>query len=133
MRKLLKIVFPIFLILSLCIPAFADGSSIVTENHDCDTHDHFEVIFSDETPFTTEQQEYIAAVLSDDGNPVSTYGFTCWLLGHKYEYDTVITITHCVNSTQPRCLKETFQIGICSRCNETTTELINQTYITCCP
>lgn len=134
MKKAVIAILTIILTFSMCVSASANSNTLTPDTHEnCSSHDAFEVIFHENTPFTAEDQEYIASVLATHGEQSSTYGFSCWLLGHKYEYDTVSTITHCVNSTDPRCLKEFFEIGLCSRCGDTTTELIGQQYISCCP
>ena len=62
----------------------------------------------------------------------STYGILCTLLGHKLESSTVQTITHNARTSAPRCLRKTYTVETCSRCDYSTKTLIRSTYIYCC-
>ena len=73
---------------------------------------------------------YTNSGVQDEDN--STYGLTCSLLGHKYEYTTVTTVTHKARTTAPRCLKKTYDHGVCTRCDSQTNTLIGSVYIACC-
>ena len=58
----------------------------------------------------------------------------CTLFGHKLTGPVVVTATHHkVNSFQPRCLMEVYDVVYCTRCDYTETELVNSSYIFCCP
>ncbi len=67
-----------------------------------------------------------------DCEDASTYGLMCTLFGHKLESSTVQTITHNAASTAPRCLKKTYTVSACTRCDYSTKTLKNSTYIYCC-
>lgn len=62
----------------------------------------------------------------------STYGILCTLLGHKLESSTVQTITHNARTTAPRCLRKTYTVETCSRCDYSSKTLTNSIYISCC-
>lgn len=66
----------------------------------------------------------------DDG--ATSYGLTCTLFGHKTESSVVAAVTHKVRSTSPRCLRETFDVETCSRCDYVNSSLITSEYIVCC-
>lgn len=59
-------------------------------------------------------------------------GITCTLFGHDLESGTTYTITHKVNSTSPRCLREYYSYEICNRCDYESYILKNSQYIVCC-
>ena len=62
----------------------------------------------------------------------TTYGLTCTLLGHKTESSVVNAITHNVRATSPRCLRETYNVETCSRCDYVKSTLLSSVYIVCC-
>lgn len=62
----------------------------------------------------------------------STYNVLCTLFGHKLESSTATTITHKVYSTDPRCVRKTYKVESCTRCDYTNRTLTNTTYISCC-
>lgn len=134
MNHFLKIFLPLILVLSMGITALADGSAIISAEHDCSTHGDVEVIFKSDTAFSTLERMHITEVLTTgDGGGASTYLIACWLLGHNYEYEEVVIIAHCERASQPRCLRAISRIGDCTRCNSTTTEVLSEEYIFCCP
>ena len=63
----------------------------------------------------------------------TTYGLWCTLFGHSYESHMASKITHCVYDTAPRCLEENYEVQVCTRCEDTVSELISSYYIFCCP
>jgi len=62
----------------------------------------------------------------------STYGLTCTLLGHNFDYTRVYKITHEVRATAPRCLKKTYEHAMCTRCDYEESTLVSSAYIACC-
>lgn len=127
MKRITLIVLIVILTISACIGVSAD-----TTNTNTLEVDNVTVIFEDNSTLTMEEKQYIAELIVHGENGVSTYGIAC-LFGHKYVEESVTTITHCVNDSQPRCLKEFFLIKHCSRCDKTITERTGFKYITCCP
>ena len=91
------------------------------------------IIFDATSTFSIEEQQYIAEIIANPETQVSTYGLMCTLFGHKNTSETVIAITHCVNVDDPRCMQENFIVTSCSRCDETTTERVSYSFISCCP
>ncbi len=94
-------------------------------------YDNITVIFEENTPFDSAQREHIALVLTQGDAEAAPCGILC-LFGHKYETGIVRTITHNVNSTQPKCMEETFEIGECTRCGDTTVDRLGYDFIVCC-
>lgn len=125
MKKALSMLLAIITLISLTVlPASAEVGG---------EKDEIEVIIHDESL----DEETKAKIVKFYTNPeaqdnTSTYGLTCNLLGHKYEYTDVVTITHKARTTAPRCLKRTYDHGVCSRCNAQVNTLIGSVYITCC-
>ena len=131
MKRLISIAITILMLASLCLSASAN--EITGHTYDYDFGEKT-VIFESDTPFSEEERQHIAEHLVYGDDEISTYGFNfLCLFGHNYEVGYVTTITHCVSATQPRCLKEIFEIGECTRCGATYTEQITAAYITCCP
>ncbi len=131
MKHLTKAVIIFFILMALCVTTFASGTNEVVFERD-----NVEIIFNEKTPFTSVQREQIVSCLYGDcvyEMKAASYNLICALFGHDYIYDTVITITHKVRDANPRCLREIFEIGLCTRCDATTMTCLNSAYITCCP
>lgn len=129
MKKFFVFIISAVLILSVCFSSTAANIQY-TYNYG-----NVSVIFNEDTKFSEASREHIADMLAGENesdSEIEPHGIAC-LFGHKYVTDNVITITHCVSETQPRCLKEIFEISECSRCGKTKTELIYDSYIACCP
>ena len=128
MKRILPFLLTIALILSISISAFAiDPETYVYE------HDNVTIIFDEDTPFSSSVREHIVESLSHDDDNIVPCGLMCTLFGHNYTYGVITTITHEVSDTQPKCLKEIFEVGECSRCGNVITTLISMEYIVCCP
>ena len=128
MKKLICALLATILFTVFCVTSVAGESAnnIYTINNKT-------IIFDENSVFTIEEQEIIAEMLANPEYEHSTYGLMCNLFGHKNTSETVIAITHCVDTKSPRCLQENFIVTTCSRCGETTTERASYSYITCCP
>ena len=83
---------------------------------------------------TTEdfRNKAIAHYFNHDDDGATAYGLICTLFGHKIESSVVTAVTHKVNSTDPRCLRETYNVETCSRCDYTNKTMISSAYIVCC-
>ncbi len=127
MKKTITVILSTILIFCFAFSAFANNTAQFTY-----TYDDFSVIFSKDTCFDSAQREKIANALANGGSYAEPAGILC-IFGHDWMQDTITTITHCVSETQPRCLEETFDIFMCSRCEKTKTELLGRTYKYCCP
>ena len=128
MKKIISLMLLIIIVCTFCLSAYA-GAEGYTYKIDNTT-----VIFNQNTVFSEQQRAYISEVIVNSNSDAATYGLMCTLFGHKYEQqESAIAITHCVRDSQPRCLKETFLISMCTRCEHTETELLVSSYIECCP
>lgn len=63
-------------------------------------------------------------------NDIAKISF-CWLFGHDITTTTVMTITHNVRTTSPRCLKEIHDVQVCSKCDYIKDEVTSAVYIVC--
>ncbi len=91
-------------------------------------------IFLDENSSLSisEKEQIVHFLLSKESN--SNRNVLCSIFGHNFEIvDTLTVITHKVNNTAPRCLKETVNVKQCSRCEEYSSEVISSRFIDCCP
>lgn len=59
-------------------------------------------------------------------------GILCTLFGHNLDTGVAKTITHKVRATSPRCLEETYEYQVCTRCDFSDSILIGSRYIVCC-
>ncbi len=91
------------------------------------------VLFEPNSQFDSEEQLHIAEFLINGGNEIHPYGLPCIILGHKYNVETVTATKHKVNATAPRCLEETYEVRVCSKCGDTQQTLLRSRYKNCCP
>ncbi|MBE6783118.1 MAG: hypothetical protein E7536_03820 [Ruminococcaceae bacterium] len=129
MKKFIAIVMVVVSLFSvMSISVFAteerEDTIIVTVNET-------EFIFDADT---TEEfrNKAIAAYFNESDEDVATYGLICTLFGHKLESKVITAITHKKRATDPRCLRETYEMQACSRCDYITKSLISSSYISCC-
>lgn len=128
MKKMIAFILAMILTLSFCVAV----SAINIEN--TYTYGDLEVIFDENSEFsdTMKQNTVYYLVNGDDG--ISTYNLLCTLFGHKETVEAVGSISHKVSPTNPRCLKQIWEVTGCTRCEEALgMELLGETYITCCP
>lgn len=132
MKKTASIVFLLVLVLAFSICAFADESTNELYTYVKEGVE-YTVDFSGAS-FSADKHDAIAQrLLGFADDKVQTYGLMCSLFGHKYEESTVGVITHKVRTYAPRCLDETYDVKVCSRCDHQEQTLIASTYIICCP
>ncbi len=123
---LILVVTSIFSIMSISVYAEDANENTVTV-----TVDETDFIFSANTS-EDFRNRFIAHYFNHDDDGAAAYGLTCTLFGHKLESEVIIAITHKVSSTDPRCLRETYDTEACTRCDYTSSTLISATYISCC-
>ncbi len=129
MKKIISLILVVVSLLSvMSISVYAE-----------DTVENTITVIENETTFvfdanTTEdfRNKFIDHYFSHDNNGATTYGLTCTLFGHKLESSVVKAITHKAKATAPRCLQETYEMEVCTRCDYTNPILIGSTYISCC-
>ncbi len=126
MKKILVVLFAFLLALLMCVSAFAEN-----ENEFVYQRGNITIYFDSSTTFNAEQREAFVDILTGTNNQPSPCGLAC-LFGHKYEIASVTTVTHQVNSVQPKCLEETFELKQCTRCNKQVVERMGYMYIVCC-
>lgn len=128
LKKISIILFVFLLAFSVQTEVFAhtqfDCLSAITEN---ETTIYFYQEVSPET-----KQKIINHFTNTESNTVSTRGITCTLLGHDLETGSVDYTTHKARTTAPRCLVESYDYEVCSRCDYSEYTLIGSTYIYCC-
>lgn len=93
------------------------------------------IIFEENTNFSNNERQYIADILvygNTNEESSTTYAW-CWLTGHDLTYESVIEIQHKVSATTPRCLKTTYKVETCSKCDHMEITTLSSTYIICCP
>lgn len=126
MKKIIAFIMAVTLVFSaMSISVYAEDANEISV-----TVNGIEFIFEAGT-----SEEVIDKFIADYFNPednAQTYGLTCTLFGHDIETTTTIVITHNVSTSAPRCLKKTYDVETCTRCDYTSKKLINQEYIYCC-
>lgn len=130
MKKILAVILAIASVFSLAtFSASAENTDentvIITKG---DTDYIFEAGVSDDLI-----NSFIYAIETEhDCDDTATYGLMCTLFGHKLESSVVSTLTHNVRTSAPRCLKRTYSVEACTRCDYTSQTLLDSTYISCC-
>ncbi len=102
--------------------AFADSNTDNCENITIEFHNEV----SDKA-----KERIVAHFQGEDENTISSRGITCTLFGHKLETGTTSVVTHNVRTSAPRCLRETYDYEICTRCDFSEYTLIGSEYIYC--
>ncbi len=128
MTKLLSALLVITLTLcAVVIPVGATEGEEPAHNHE-----HIDVIIVDEVDAETEARIVAYFTEGAEDDEAAAYGLTCTLFGHKYDSQTVKTVTHKARTTAPRCLQKVYDYQLCSRCGDETSTLISSSYIYCC-
>ena len=123
-----------FLTLILCtiLAMNCSAISVVEQSYDyLIGNTQITIEFASNSIFSDEKQQQIAnhIIYGDDG--VSTYAL-CWLTGHDYVYENVSLIEHKVYVLSPRCLKKTYSVETCSKCDHVEETLISHARYACC-
>lgn len=126
-----KNIFAILLALTLLTSTFVVP---VSAKEPTVKNTNVEIIIHDEVSEETKEkiEKYFASGEPVQDDNAITYGLTCTLLGHKLETTTVSTVIHKSRASAPRCLKKTYNVDTCTRCDYETSELIRSQYIYCC-
>ena len=123
---LILVVVSLFSVLSISVYAEEANETTITVTVN-------ETVFIFDASTSEEfRNKAIAHYFNHDDDGAETYGLTCTLFGHKLESSYMTTITHKVRATDPRCLRETYNTEVCTRCDYTNPILIGSEYITCC-
>ena len=122
---LILVAVSLFSVISISV--YAEGTE---ENTITVTVNDVEFVFDADT--TEDFRHKFIAHYFDHNNGASAYGLTCTLFGHKIESSVVTAVTHKALSTSPRCLRETYNVETCSRCDYTNKTMISSAYIVCC-
>lgn len=126
MKKTIAFIMAVTLVFSaMSISVYAEDANEISV-----TVNGIEFIFEAGT-----SEEFIDKFVADYFNPedtAQTYGLTCTLLGHDIENHTTYVITHNARTSAPRCLKKTYDVDTCTRCDYTSKTLMGQEYIYCC-
>lgn len=130
MLKLYKIVSAtisfLVVLLSMQIPTFASETNIenIASN---------KISFEFYNDVSTEVKEKIISHFTQESSfSNQSRGLSCTLFGHDLETGTMSTVTHEARTAAPRCLRETFQYEICSRCDYSLYTSLGTEYIYCC-
>ncbi len=129
MKKIISLIMAVVsLMCVMSVSADAEGVSVDTVTI---TVNETEFIFDADTT-ESFREKAIAHYFSDEDDSTATYGLTCTLFGHKLTSSVVTAVTHKERATDPRCLRETYNVETCSRCDYTNSQLISSSYISCC-
>ena len=126
MKKIISLVLATILILSLFMSAGATNSKY--------SYGDIEIIFEEDCAFSEEMKQKVAEYIVNGDDGATTYNLLCTLFGHKETVELVATITHKVDSKNPRCLQQFWDVHGCTRCEEALgMDFLSETYIECCP
>ena len=127
MKKFLTLTLIAIMLAVSCV-----SISAKTTNNNIFHLGNVDVIFEETSSLSDEAKQRVAEQLVYGETSVATYGLMCTLFGHNTTTETAITVSHCVYSTAPRCVKETWQVVTCSRCDHVEKTLISSAVIDCC-
>ncbi len=131
MKKILAIILAITSVFSLA--TFSASAEDAADNTIVITRGDIDFIFEADVS-EDHMNSFIYAIETEheDCDDASTYGLMCTLFGHKLETSVASTITHNARTSAPRCLKKTYSVETCSRCDYSNSTLLDSTYISCC-
>lgn len=121
----------IILIISLLLTALTISANAAESYGDTYTVQDVTVKFEADSIFTLKEQQHIVELLVHGGDEITPYGLSCFLFGHNYESEIITTVTHNVRTTAPRCLEESYEAQVCSKCGDTKLTLLISHYINC--
>ena len=127
MKRLITILTLALLVCALCITSSATAGQYIYE------FDNVTIVFDEDTVLDQRGRMAVVECLLNEKADITTYGLWCTLFGHTYETHSATKITHCVYETDPRCLEEIYDVQVCSRCENTISEVVGKAYISCCP
>lgn len=127
-----RIIAVIMAVVSLfCVMSVSAGAEGVDEGTVTVTVNETDFIFDANT--TEEVRERIIDnYFNGEDDTATTYGLMCTLFGHKTETTSLITVTHNVRTSAPRCRRDIYSVDTCSRCDYTKSTMTSSTYIYCC-
>ena len=134
MKKILSFILFLAVIVNICITPtnasnerVSNGTSQITIYSNGDV----ELKLDNTVTLTNEKERIIISYLVDNSdNQLKTDSLLC-LFGHKMEYTDAYKYTHNYYSTAPRCKCDVYNVGICTRCEHTETELKYTTRVGC--
>lgn len=130
MKKTCTFILSFLIIFTFTVSAVsAEETPAIYEYHN-DRYD----IFIEKKSLSNEQLDAIVLRLlygevSQESQP---YGISCTLFGHDYTQTMADVIKHNVKNQAPRCVCYSYEINICSKCNNSFETLVEQTDIFCC-
>ncbi len=114
-----------FVVGILQISAHADGEMPVTPS----SH-NITVYYPEDLPQDI-QDKILAHFYGLEAPGDDQENILCTLFGHKLTETTTTVITHNVYANAPRCLREDYNLSVCSRCDYVNQELIASHRIYC--
>ena len=125
--------------ISLCLAiviCFSFVFSVSAEGENTYLYNGVEVVFEENSILSENMKLQVAEMLvcgNMGEDNVGTYNLLCHVVGHNYSTECVVTIQHKVDTVAPRCLRQTWELQICTVCEDTIPTLLTQKYIFCCP
>ena len=123
MKKIISIFICSVLLLSLSFSTVSAEEATTEETH-------IEFIFEED--LSDELKAKIEVHLLGESANSNARGIWCNIFGHDLVASTATQITHKVQSTAPRCLKDVYKVEACEDCDYVKSTLISSTYIYCC-
>lgn len=129
MKRILAIILTIASVFS--VMTFTASAEDSAENTVVIIRGDVEYIF-DASTSEDLRESFIADCENEHEDDVEACSILCTLLGHEIESSTVAVITHKVYSTDPRCVRKTYRVESCTRCDYSSKTLKSSVYISCC-
>lgn len=130
MKKVVSIIA--FVLACSMLVVGISGSSANTETRVIEYYDEGVTVVFENAVYSSEERYTQIADRLVYGDEYATSAISwCWLFGHDIESNTIQTITHNVRSVSPKCLRKTYKIETCSKCDYYNEELLTSVYIVC--
>ncbi len=115
----------------ICCGMHASAYAEYIENDNVYNADGITIYF-EEGLSDREKALIIAELTGEKADAASARGLTCTLFGHKLTTTQTVSIRHKVYSSAPRCVRDTYTVDVCSRCDYTSSTLSGSERIYCC-
>jgi hypothetical protein len=129
MKKYISLCLAIILCLSFAL-------SVEAKSENTYYYNGVEIIF-EENSILSEDMKYTVAEALVSGNipsdELGTYAMLCLIVGHNYSTEIVGVTQHKIDPDEPRCLMQTWELQICTVCEDMIPTLLTERYIFCCP
>lgn len=120
----------VILMTSMCVFADAMNNGVYTYVSD----DAKYTVEINDNSIAEEKKKNIAnSLLGNTETDIMVANIWCDIFGHEYKYTTATVIEHKVNTYNPRCKSQLYDVTYCNDCDYTEQTLKATSFTICCP